>query len=75
MNYAMIKEGIVVNILSIRPEQAHEFPGCVPLNDVPAIIGDTYVDGLFYREGEQVKSLIQRLSEEVEILNIILGGE
>lgn len=74
MNYAQIKGGKVVNVLSIRQAQAHEFPDCVPMNDIPAGIGDTYEDGRFYRDGVEVKSLAQELAEAQEILRI-LGGE
>lgn len=74
MNYAKIKDGIVVNVLSIRRSQAHEFPDCVPLNDIPAGIGDAYSDGKFHREGVEIKSPAQELAEAQEILGI-LGGD
>lgn len=74
MNYAKIAEGIVVNVLSIRRSQAHEFPDCVPMNDIPAGIGDTYAGGRFYRDGVEVKSSAQELAEAQEILGI-LGGD
>ena len=74
MNYAQIKGGKVVNVLSIRQAQAHEFPDCVPMNDVPAGIGDSYANGRFYRDGVEVKSPAQELAEAQEIL-AILGGE
>lgn len=74
MDYAKIKDGIVVNVLSIRWQQAHEFPDCVPLNDIPAGIGDTYEDGKFYRDGAEIKSAAQELAEAQEILGI-LGGD
>lgn len=63
MRYAKIKDGVVVNILSLRKAQANEFPDCVPLNDIPAGIGDTYSDGLFYRDGVELKSVAQLLEE------------
>lgn len=75
MDYAQIKDGMVVNVLSIRQEQAGEFPDCVPMNDIPAGIGDTYAEGKFYREGLEVKSVSQRLDEANDALNILLGGE
>ena len=62
-SYAMIENGIVVNVISLRRSQAHEFPGSVELGDIPAMIGDTYSDGIFYRHGEQVKSTAQLLEE------------
>ena len=74
MNYAKIKDGVVVNVLTIRRTQAHEFPDCVPLNDIPAGIGDTYADGIFYRAGVEIKSTAQELAEAQEIL-AILGGD
>lgn len=74
MNYAKIVDGIVVNVLSIRPDQAAEFPYCVEMLDIPAGIGDTYADGKFYRDGVEVKSPAQQLAEANEIL-AILGGE
>lgn len=74
MNYAKIKDGKVVNVLAIREEQAHEFPDCVPMNDIPAGIGDTYENSKFFRDGAEVKSTVQKLAEADEIINILLGG-
>ena len=74
MTYAHIKDGIVVNVLVIREEQAPEFPDCVPMNGIPAGIGDTYADGRFYRDGVEVKSTAQELAEANEIMAILLGG-
>ena len=78
MRYAKINDGIVANILSLRKSQAHEFPDCVPLNDIPAGIGDTYSDGLFYRNGVEIKSITKQLSEAIsdtETTFAILKGE
>ncbi len=66
MNYAKIKDGVVVNVLSIRRSQAAEFPDCVPMNDIPAGIGDTYADGKFYRGGKQVKTELQKTDEQLK---------
>ena len=78
MSYAQIKDGIVINVIALRKIQAHEFPDCVPMNDIPAMIGDTYSDGIFYRNGEQVKSVSQQLAEAIADTNsafAILRGE
>jgi hypothetical protein len=64
MDYALIENGVVSNIIFLRPQNAASFPGVVPLNDVPASIGDTYVDGAFYRGGERVLSYAERLEQE-----------
>lgn len=78
MTYAKIENGKVTNLIEVRTAQAHEFPDCVPLNDIPAGIGDTYSDGVFYRNGEQVKSVSQQLAEAIADTNsafAILRGE
>lgn len=54
MDYAMIENGIVTNVIWLSPENACEFPDAVPMGDVPARIGDAYNDGAFYREGGKV---------------------
>ena len=63
MTYAKINDGAIVNVISLRKSQAKEFPDCVPMNDIPAGIGDTYSDGLFYRDGAELKSMAQLLEE------------
>lgn len=67
MSYAQVKDGIVINVIALRKIQAHEFPDCVPMNDIPAMIGDTYSDGLFYRAGKQVKTEVQRVDERLQV--------
>lgn len=54
MNYALIENGIVKNIICLAPSNAHEFPNAVNIDDCPAQIGDTYEDGRFYRDGIDV---------------------
>lgn len=66
MNYAIVKDGIVQNIISLIPYQAQEFPGATPLGDVPVAIGDTWNGEHFYRGGERVLSLSERLAAEME---------
>ena len=53
MNYALIDNGIVTNLIWLHPMNANEF-NAVPMNDLPVQIGDTYEDGKFYRNGEEV---------------------
>ncbi len=47
MNYAIIEDGVVVNIIVLNDENAAEFPGAVKLGTQPAFIGDLYADGVF----------------------------
>ena len=54
MSYAMVEAGIVTNIIWLEERNAHEFAGAVPLGEVPAMIGDEYVNGVFTRDGRTV---------------------
>lgn len=54
MNYALIENGIVVNIIWIHPINAGEFTNAVFTNNLPVQIGDTYTAGKFYRNGNEV---------------------
>lgn len=60
MDYALIENGVVTNVIWLLPQNAEDFPGAVPLDDVPAGIGDTYKDGVFYRDGERVLMPIEQ---------------
>lgn len=77
-SYAMIKDDAVINVISIRRSQASEFPNCVELGDIPVMIGDTYLEGRFYRDGAEIKSITKQLSEAVsdtKVVFTILKGE
>ena len=54
MRYAIVTGGAVTNVIALREINAGDFPGAVALHDRPVGIGDTYSDGKFYRDGEEV---------------------
>lgn len=54
MTYALIQDGVVVNLIWLYSANADDFPDAVPVDDLPVAIGDAYIDGAFYRNGEQV---------------------
>ena len=54
MNYALITDGVVANLIYLHPMNADDFSSAVPTEDLPVQIGDTYADGKFYRNGEEV---------------------
>lgn len=54
MNYALIENGIVTNIIWLYETNAEEFPSAVKLGERQVEIGDTYEDGKFFREGTEV---------------------
>lgn len=69
MNYALISNGIVTNIIQIHESNVSKFPNAVPLNDIPAGIGDTFDGEYFYRNGEKI------LTEKEKLLQHILDAE
>ena len=71
MEYAVIENGIVVNFIWLHPLNAEEFPDAVPYGDLPLEIGDSYEDGVFYRNGEKVLTAYE---EADMILNELMGG-
>lgn len=54
MNYALIENGTVANIIWLHPMNASEFTNAVTTNGLPIQLGDTYIDGKFYRDGEEI---------------------
>ena len=68
MDYALINEGIVENIIYLHPENAHTFENAVSIENYPVQIGDTYENGFFYRDGE--KFLTYNEIQEREILDM-----
>lgn len=53
-NYARIEDGVVVNIICLTEENVHEVPNVVDVGDYLIDIGDTYSDGVFYRNRVKV---------------------
>lgn len=54
MNYALIENGVVINIIWLSPSNASDFPNAVSFGDKPVGIGDSYIDGKFYRDGTEI---------------------
>lgn len=63
MTMAEIMDGVVTNIFEILPGQEAEFPDAVCIDGRPTGIGDTYTDGKFYRDGEEIKTDAEILAE------------
>ncbi|GKH45732.1 hypothetical protein [Anaerotruncus massiliensis (ex Togo et al. 2019)] len=61
MNYAMLKDGIVQNVIVLSPHNASDFPAAVPAGDKPVAVGDEYRDGRFWRDGAVVLSETEQL--------------
>lgn len=67
MNYALIENNIVTNLIWLHPMNADEFLNAVPVEDLPVKIGDTYMDGIFYRDGKEVQNNPGGTSEQAFI--------
>ena len=63
MNYALIKNGTVINLIYLHPMNADDFPSAVPLDDLPVQIGDVYDGEHFLRDGKIVLP-VTAISEE-----------
>lgn len=66
MDYALIENGVVENIIWLYPQNAADFPNAVAMGDVPAAIGDRYTDGVFYRDGERVLTLQEQMQKAMQ---------
>lgn len=66
MNYALIENGVVSNLIWLYPANAAEFPGAVPLGGVPAAIGDAWDGECFWRNGERVLTPAERAAAEAQ---------
>lgn len=75
MSYALIENGVVVNLIHLHPMNADDFPTVVPVGEYPVTIGDTYTDGVFYRDGEKLKTAAEDMKAEMadmkEALNML----
>lgn len=64
--YALVEDGIVTNIISLDSRNASDFPNAIKTSDRPVAIGDTYTDGKFYRNGEEVLTALEIAQLESE---------
>lgn len=73
MNYALIENGVVTNLIYLHPDNVDDFPGAVPIGDLPVAIGDTYSDEVFYHEGVQVLSAVDVAKQDTEDMRAALN--
>ena len=69
MNYALIENGIVTNIIWLLPTNADDFPDAVPMGDRPVAIGDAYADGVFTRDGAPVLTPLEEAGNTIAALD------
>ena len=73
MNYAMVENGIVINVIWLYSINAADFPSAVPCRDIPAAIGDTYDGQDFYRGGIKVVSALAAAQQDAEDMQAALA--
>lgn len=62
MRYAIVTGGAVTNVIALRETNAGDFPGAVALHDRPVGIGDSYQDGKFRRDGEELLTAAEEIA-------------
>lgn len=72
MNYALIENGVVTNIIWLYSGNAGDFPTAVPCGDVPVAIDDTWDGEHFYREGARVLSPVEQARKDAEDMQAAL---
>ena len=76
MRYALIEDGIVINIIWLNAFNATDFPGCVAIEDGMSVgIGDEYRDGKFWRGGEELLNEQGRTNAELRAENRTLRAQ
>lgn len=69
MNYALIKDNVVVNLIWLNPSNKEEFPGAVACGDFPVGIGDSYDGTYFYRNGERLLTTVENMQNIIAELD------
>ena len=70
LNYAIVENGVVTNIIWLFP--GTEFENAVPYGELPVQIGDTYDGEKFYHDGEEVGGDPEKkdMQEALDILGV-----
>ncbi len=63
MNYALVENGVVANLIWLDERNASDFPNAIKLGNLPVIIGDGYDEGVFVRDGEVIQTELEAMSE------------
>ena len=69
MTYALVENGVVINMIWIYPGNKDEFPGAVAIGDIPVVIGDTYDGQYFMRNGKRVLTYLEVAQNTIEELD------
>ena len=73
MNYALVENGTVVNIIWLNERNEAEWPNAVRLGERMVEVGDTYTDGKFYRDGVEVLAPLEQAQAEIDAYKAALN--
>ena len=73
MNYALVENGVVTNLIYLHPANAPEFPAAVPLGGVPAAIGDSWDGAQFLRDGQPVLTAAEQAAADAQDMRAALA--
>lgn len=77
-NFALVENGIVTNILwGMVYNMPEDFPNAVQIDDRAVEIGDTYENGKFYHNGEEVKTIAEEMADmkaALEVMGVMVDG-
>ena len=73
MNYAIVEDGIVTNIVVLYPMGAKDFPEAVPCGDVPVFVGYRDEGEHFYRAGKRVLTPLEQARKDIESTQANIG--
>ena len=65
MNYALVENGIVTNIIWLNERNEAEWPNAVRLGERMVEVGDTYDGEKFWRGGVEVLTPMEQAQEEM----------
>lgn len=70
-NFAIVENGVVSNVLWGMVYNSDEWPNAIQVDDLAVQIGDSYENGKFYRNGEEVLSRTEEEADMREALSIL----
>ena len=73
MNCALLEDNVVINVVWLHPNNVNEFPTAIPTSGIPVQIGDVYENGLFYRSGERVLTILEEAELVIDEKNTIIA--
>lgn len=67
MRYALVENGVCVNIIVLLPySAARDFPNAYPIDNIPVQIGDYLDRGVWMRDGQKVLTYAEEAMAAVD---------